>query len=175
MEFEKVLKRRVSCRSYLNGEVTKEQLQKIVDAAQIAPTALADYTKTHITVVSNKQLLDDIRSSCMFPKKDGTLGDPTYGVSALIILSATGPSEDSIEYCNIGCAIENMLLQATDMGLGSIFLWGYIKKLKEQPELIERLNIPKGYTILSSIGIGISANEFSEREIKQNIKVNWVE
>ena len=174
MEFEEVIRLRRSTRAFASQEVSRDELERIVDAAQLAPIAGADYSMSHITVVTDAALLDEIRTRCAFRRKDGTMLDPLYGATALIVLSATGPSDDNIEFCNVACAIENMSLAATDLGLGSVYLWGYIKKLATMPDLVAKLGLPEGYTVLSSLGVGHALEPAAPREPKEKIAVDWI-
>lgn len=174
MQFDDVIRLRKSTRGFADDVVSREDIEKILDAAQLAPIAGADYSMTHLTVLQDPSVLSEIREVCMMHRKDGTAVDPTYNANAIIFTSVTGPSEDMIEFCNVGCAIENMLLAATDLGLGSVYLWGYLKKLRNHPEVIEKLQIPEGYTIISSLGIGVVPNGLSSREPEAKIGVNWI-
>ena len=130
---------------------------------------------SHMTVVTNPALLSEIREACMLHRKDGTAVDPTYGAPALILMSATGPSDDQIEYCNVACAIQSMSLCATDMGLGSVYLWGFLKKLRKHPDVVSKLGIPEGYSVLSAFAVGHATEPVVPHEPKGRIEVNWVE
>ena len=174
MEFTKVIRLRRSTRGFTNEQITDEQLREILDAAQLAPIAGADYTMSHLTVVQDAALLDEIRTDCLLRRKDGTTLDPLYGAPTIILLSVTGPSDDNIEYCNVACAIENMTLAATNLGLGSVYLWGFLRKLRRHPETIEKLQLPEGYTLLSGIAVGHAATPLEERLPKENIGVNYL-
>ncbi len=180
MEFEEVLRKRHSCRAFKPDKVSKEDLQTIVDAAQLAPIAGADYSMTHLTVITDEKLLEEIDEKCSIPLKNGKVIKPLYGAPAMIVTSVTGPSKDNIEYSNVGCAIENMILEATNLGLGSVYLWGWTHKLRKQPELIEKFNLPEGYTIISAIAIGYKADDAIEdvavdAPVEQKIAVDWME
>ena len=107
----------------------------------------------------------------MMHRKDGTAVDPLYGAPTLILLSVTGPSDDCIEYCNVACAIENMTLAATDRGLGSVYLWGFLKKLRKHPQVIEKLQLPQGYSLLSALGVGYALEPLPSREPEEKIAV----
>ena len=175
MEFDDVIRLRRSTRAYTDEQITEEELRQILDAAQLAPIAGADYSMTHLTVVQDPQVMQAIREACMLHRRsDGAPIDPTRGVPTLIMVSATGPSDDLIEYCNVACAIENMTLAATNLGLGSCYLWGYLKKLRQHPEVIEKLQIPEGYMILSSLGVGYAADPLVAREPEPKLGVNRV-
>ena len=53
MEFTKVIRLRRSTRGFTSEQITNEQLREILDAAQLAPIAGADYTMSHLTVVQD--------------------------------------------------------------------------------------------------------------------------
>ena len=171
MEFHDVVRLRRSTRAFTSEQVTEEQLQQVLDAAQLAPIAGGAYSMSHLTVVQDEALLDQIRTNCSFQKKHL---DPLYGAPTLIVVSATGPSDDCIEYSNVACAIENMTLAATDLGLGSVYLWGFLRKLRNQPELLDALQLPDGYTPLSAMALGHPAEPSEPREPKPNIGVNRI-
>jgi len=172
MEFREALKYRCSTRGFTKERVSDDDVRKIIDAAQLAPLALGDNRTSHLTVVRDPELMEEIRKACMLKKKDGTPHDPFYGASTLIIFSATDVSEDHIEYCNAGCVIENMCLAAADLGLGSCYIWGCLKKLRRNEETVGRLKLPEGYEILSAFVCGYPAEEITPREVTENIKTD---
>ena len=55
MEFEKVLKNRVSTRRYLDKMPSEEDIRSILDAALLGPV---ERHKIHITVVTNKKSME---------------------------------------------------------------------------------------------------------------------
>jgi len=172
MEFEEVVRLRRSCRKYTDKQVSDEDLQKILDAAQLAPIAGGDYSMTHITVVQDGSFLKEIDEACEIVTPSGKRILPLYGAPTIIVLSVTGPSKDSIEYSNVGCAIENMTLEATNLGLGSVYLWGWLHKLRKQPELIAKFNLPEGYSIISAMAVGYAADPATPREPEEKIAVD---
>ena len=174
MEFMDIIHARCSTRAFTDEQITSDELDAIVEAGRTAPIAGADYTMSHMTVVQNPQLVAEIRDACQLRRKDGTAVDPTYGAPTLVFMSATGPSDDMIEYCNVACAIENMALAATSLGLGSVYLWGFLRKLRQHPELVAKLGIPEGYTILSAFAVGHAKEPIAPHEPKGRIEVNYV-
>ena len=70
-----------------------------------------------------------------------------YGVPTLIIICSRPAKVKNIEYFNVACVVENMLLGAANLGLGSIYLTSFLNKLLERTDLIKRLEyIPCTYT-----------------------------
>ena len=174
MEFMDVIRARCSTRAYTEEQITADELAAIVEAGRTAPIAGADYNMSHMTVVQDPALLAEIREACQLTRKDGGKVDPTYGAPTLIFLSATGPSDDMIEYCNVACAIENMVLAATSLGLGSVYLWGFLRKLRSHSDLVEKLGLPEGYTVLSAFAVGHATKPIEPHEPKGRIAVNFL-
>ena len=104
-------------------------------------------------------------------RKTGQKIDALYGAQAMIFVSATDISEDHIEYCNTGCIIENILLEATALGLGSTYIWGCLKKLRKNEEVMKKLCLPQGYEILSAAVVGYPAKPLAPREISRKLSV----
>lgn len=174
MEFREVMKKRCSTRSFTDAKVSIADTQAIIAAAQMAPLALGDNKTSHLTVVRDPELMEEIRSACMLKRKDGTLMDPLYGATTIIFFSATDISDDHIEYSNAGCVIENMCLAAADLGLGSCYIWGCLKKLRGRPDVIAKLNLPEGYEILSAFVCGFPAEQIEKRSFDDNIAVDYL-
>ena len=163
MKGEEIFKYRKTVRQYLPDVVSDEDVEKILDAALAAPLAAGDDKTTHITVVKPGEIMEKIRAACQLTRKNGEKMDPLYGASTMFFVSSTDLSEDCIEFCNAGCVIENILLQATAVDLGSTYIWGCLKKLKKNPEAVALLNIPEGYEIMSAAVVGYPAEPLSER------------
>lgn len=172
MEFEKVCWTRATTRKYTNASVKEEQLEKILAAAQNAPVAMGCHEETHITVVQNPELVKKIKSMCMLRRKNGEMVDPFYGANTLIFLSVDEVSDDFIEFCNVACIIENMILAATDCGLGSTYIWGCLKKLRMHEDFNSILGLPDGQAVLSAMAVGVSEKPLEERERRTVISVN---
>ncbi len=173
MEFDKVLQLRRSVRDFTSEQITEEELRKILAAAQTSPLAMGDDRTTRLTVVQNQGILSEIRQACRLKSsKTGNMIDAFHGAPTLIFLSATDLSEDHIEYCNVACVIENIILQATALNLGSLYIWGCLKKLRAQRETLAKLKLPEGYEILSAVAIGHPAQPLEYREPKERIVVD---
>jgi nitroreductase len=175
MELEKVLHMRRSVRSFTQEQITEEELRKILAAAQTAPLAMGDEQTTHITVVQDTDVLNEIRGACALKsRKTGEPLDAFYGAPTVVFLSATDISDDHIEYCNVACVIENILLQATALHLGSVYIWGCLRKLRANKNAMARLNLPQGYQILSAVAIGHPEKPLAYREAKEKIAVGRI-
>ena len=162
---EAVLKRE-SIRAYLDKPVLDEDLEKIVEAGQWAPNA----GEFRISVIRNEGLLKRIndatrdamvQSKIEFIRQRISLPgyEPLYGAPMLILLS--GPTESPYTMANTSLAAENMLLQATELGLGSCYLVSPTLALNatDDRSLAEAAGIPEGYKLQCAVIVGYAASE----------------
>ena len=76
---------------------------------------------------------------------------------------------------NVGSIIENMELQATDLGLASCGINTTVVAMRGRPDVRKALGIPEGYTALASVIIGYTDAEIPERKVKPEfIPVSYV-
>lgn len=171
MKIMKEILDRRSVRKYLNKEITKEEILLVLEAARLAPSGsntqpwrfvvvTSQDTKEKIVQVDHNQkwMLDapvfivcvaDI--SCRIPDSDGLLMDETqscYELKQIIRDTAI--------------AIENILLQATHMGLASCWTGWY-----EQNEMKTVLNIPSDKYVVGIVTLGYAAEEQALRKRKK--------
>lgn len=175
MELLKAIASRHSQRSYKADQISDQALETILSAGSAAPVSMRAYADMHITVVQNKEMLARISEATA--KVFGQQGmKPFYGAPTLIIVSAL-PNEKSIGvgYANAGCIIENMLLAATDMGLGSVYLMAFTFGLNSDKTLLSDLGIPQGFVPVSGLVVGYpSGSSTPDKELKQIISCNLV-
>ena len=76
----------------------------------------------------------------------------------LIIISARDDG-NGLDKENSACVAMNMLLAATALGLGSIYLNLVIGLIKEHKEILDKLNLPEGFVPVVGVGIGYADGE----------------
>ena len=90
------------------------------------------------------------------------VGDPnmqvTYGAPTVIYVSCKNEDEEIVKGCNAGVVMENMLLEAADLGLGAVYLFGVSQVLFANEEITKLLQIPEGFRTVSAIAVGTSAD-----------------
>ncbi len=160
-----VLKRR-SIRSYQDKPVTDADLEAIISAGRWAPNA-GEYK---MSVIRNKDLIARINERTLDAMRNSgnefLMGRaalpgylPLYGAPVIILLS--GPKEMAITQLNCGVSVQNMLLQATELGLGSVFLRSpsYALNAPANAALSAEAGIPEGYQMECGIAIGYTDDE----------------
>lgn len=140
MDFMTIAKQRCSVRSYTDRQVEQEKLEKILEAAHVAPTA-ANLQPVRLIAVQSEEGL----------AKVGKATD-IYGAPLAIIVCADHDKAwvrpfDRKQTGDIDASIltDHMMLQATELGLGTVWVC-YFKPdvLSEQFELpanLEPVNI----------------------------------
>lgn len=140
MDFISIAKQRYSVRKYTRKKVEPEKLEKILEAAHVAPTA-ANRQPIRLIAVQSEEAL----------AKVGNAAD-IYGAPLAVIICAdhnrawTRPY-DKKQTVDIDASIltDHMMLQATELGLGSVWICYFkpdvLKKDFSLPDNLEPVNI----------------------------------
>jgi nitroreductase len=196
MDFFDLLKHRRSTRKFSGEEVTQENISRILLAANSAPVGSNLYRDIHLTVVKNREILDRLSGATAkrFENRanlEKIIGDmkpeslpptykrdPFYGAPVVLFVSHRNQTvQPGIEFSNVACIVLSMHLAATEMGLGSVFIWGALESMREIPEMDQTglLNLPDGFAPLLGIAIGHPEKEPAPRELNpEKITVNYL-
>ena len=187
MELEKVLTHRVSTRKYNDRMPDDSAIQKILDAALLAP--IVHFHKLHLSVVTNKEAMNLAEDAAdeIFARPDAAIKMPRpylYNAPVWIILSGVKYDENANPqaklmnnnlFWNVGSIIENMELQATELGLASCGINTTVVAMANRPDVRKAVGIPEGYDALASVIIGYSDSPLPERKVKPEfIPVSYV-
>jgi len=166
MNISEVIVKRESIRAYLDKPVPTDNLEKIVEAGRWAPNA----GPFQISVIRNAGLRKRINDRTLhemgqsgneFLQQRASLPgyQPLYGAPVLILLS--GPDDALYSTHNTALAAENMLLEATELGLGSCFLVSPTLALngRNNRDLAQEVGIPDGYSVQCALIVGYAAAE----------------
>ena len=143
---------RKSVREFDKSPVEKEKLEQIVRAALYAPTGMHLYDSLHLTVLATHEAVDKFTDLARKQSGDAQ-ADPAHGAGALIVVSGRRP-DMPVEYANAACMIENMLLAATDLKLGSLYVHGAVNALRnsaQEEDFRKLLRLPAGFTPIGSV------------------------
>jgi nitroreductase len=157
METFEAISKRFSYRGpYKNSTVPREDLKKILEAGLAAPSGCNKQT-TSLIAVDDPELINSIFN---IVKKNGFTGkNPPAGIC---VLTQRIPAYEDY-YFNVqdySVAIENILLAITALGYASCWIEGQITESSETQELVAKiLNIPKEYTVVGFLPLGVPENE----------------
>lgn len=146
MEFSELAKKRYSVRSYNGKKVEKEKLEKILEAAHVAPTA-ANLQPVRLLVIQQAEGLEKLSKAANI-----------YHAPLAIVVCADHDKAwvrpfDKKQTCDIDASIltDHMMLQASDLGLGSVWIC-YFK-----PDILrEEFCIPKNLEPVNILAVGYS-------------------
>jgi nitroreductase len=164
------MKRR-GVKSYTNQQISDHDLEMILAAGIAAPSG-RNLQGRHFTVVQNKELLKEINDGVHIIMGAAPDYVPLYGAPTLIVTS--GPAD--IPHADMDCAaaVENMLIAATSLGLGSRFIVSPTRYIENNPEIKKRLEIPKGYRSVACMIVGYDADPSLPPVERNKNVVNYV-
>ena len=154
MDFLEIAKKRYSVRNYSDRKVEAEKLDKILQAAHVAPTA-ANLQPVHLIAVQGKDGLEKIGK-----------GANIYGAPLAVIVCANHDKAwvrpfDNKQTTDIDASIltDHMMIEATELGLGSVWVC-YFK-----PDIIRKeFNLPDNLEPVNILAIGYSNEEAADPE-----------
>lgn len=134
MNFNDVIYSRRSARLFTNYEVSKEELKAIITSGSVAPSAknrqpwkfyiLDDSQKNHIMnmLFDWDKLNRNERTSVKGSAEQIRTANKMIMIYTNIYKSKNKANYKKADYLSLGCAIENMSLQAVNLGLGSCII-----------------------------------------------------
>ena len=144
IDFLNLAKMRYSVRKYKNKPVEKEKLLKILEAGRVAPTA-ANRQPQRIIIIQTPENLEKLS------KATKTFGAP-------LMLVVCGDQEEGWIRPNdnksgldidISIITTHMMLQAAELGLGSVWIGNFKKEL-----IVQFCNLPSNIIPLCILAIG---------------------
>lgn len=162
MELKKAMNSRRSIRTYTGEQITREQLNSILNAAYEAPVGMGRYDGICLTVITNPELLKEIDENAARAFGNPDM-HPLYGAPMLIVVSSA--SDGNVASANVGIIIQNMSLAAVDEGVGHCDIYGATAAMAGNKDLVKKLDLPSGFTPLGAIALGKSNEAYTSREI----------
>lgn len=158
MELKDVLLRRRSVRKFTDEPVSDEHIQELLHAAMSGPSA-CNKQPWAFYVVTNPDRVEALQGTTMFTHIKGKIALVVCGdLSRALPLHA---SAFWIQDCS--AATENILLRATDLGLGAVWC-GIHPQKKAEEKLAKLLDLPEKHIPLNIIFIGHPAQEPEPRD-----------
>ena len=112
MEAYDAIQNRSSCRKYRAEQITGEQLDALLKAANAAPVGMGDYK--------------------------------SFGM---------------IPYCGASCIAENIMIQASALNLGSVYIMSVPTVMHQKPELLAMLPMTEGFMPVVLVAVGYAETE----------------
>jgi len=140
MDVFDAIQQRRSVRSYTNETVQKEKLDKILEAARIAPTA-RNAQPWHFVAVTDKE-------------KRKVLSKGTYAkflMQSPVVIVAIGDKKASADWyaVDVSLAVENMVLTAQAEGLGTCCVGSF-----DEAEVRQTVKAPDNFEVVMMLAVG---------------------
>lgn len=137
--FEAIQKRR-SIRAYESTPVPREKLEKILEAARLAPSA-SNIQPWHFIVVTD-------------PEKRKILSKGRYAKflkKSPVVIVGCGDQKASPKWymVDVAIAMQNMVLTATSEGLGTCWVGSF-----DEDEVKQLLKIPENFRVVALLAVG---------------------
>ena len=176
MDLTQLLSERRSVRKYLPTPVAREQIEQLIQAAVLAPSAMNSQPWA-FGVVQDAAALRDLSTRAkadllaklpQYPALahyremlENPRYDLFYGAPALVVIFAKPAGPHGEGDCCL--AAENLLLAAREMGLGTCWI-GFATMYLNQPEVKAELGVPAEYTAVSPLIVGYPDGTMPPRE-----------
>ena len=197
MNTEEVIRTRRSTRRFADRPVEQEKIEKILDAAQRAPSGM-NYRGCHLFVIRNRKVLDELAvtvretfaameyDETTYPSMRNSItasrkGDYVFHYRPAVLIVAADQKSHPNAMADCACAIENMMLTANELDLGSCWI-NQLHWLEEEPAVREYFR-PYGLTdeetICGAVALGYAdrADGLPNREElrKEPLAVTWID
>ena len=189
-----MIEERRSIRKYKSQNINNEQIEKIVNAARLAPSAKNRQPWKYIVYrdISKDKLLDVMeeglkkeqaehlllsKSAFGLPDAFNTLRIMREAPAIIIVMNTNGKSpykvistdERVTEICDslsIGASIENMILKATEIGLGTLWI---ANTCFAYDALMEYIGLPG--QLIGAVAVGYADEQPKERPRKTLLEI----
>jgi nitroreductase len=186
MDLIEAINSRRSVRKYTDAPVSKEAVEKLIDAAVHAPTAMNTQPWTFGVIQGSEKMLE-LSSKAkkyllgilhMFPMMEGyreTLENPEfdifYGAPTLVVIYAR-PQKSPAPQIDCAMAAENLMLAARGMGLATCWI-GFAGFYLNNPDAKRELGVPADYDAVAPIIVGYPDGDAPPPEKKATEIVFW--
>lgn len=162
MNVMEAIKKRCSVRGYQNRPVEKEKLDKILEAARLAPSA-SNRQEWRFVVVQDRAARQRLMKAA---KNQSFVGE------APIVIACCAKTDNHIMTCGQMCypidlaiAIEHMALEATEEGLGTCWVGAFY-----EDQAKDILGVPQDIRVVELLTLGYPADTSSPHKDRLSIK-----
>ncbi|MCK4353349.1 nitroreductase family protein [candidate division WOR-3 bacterium] len=150
MDVNQAIKERRSVRAYEDKEIPEDVLNKLLEAARLAPSA-ANRQQWKFIVVKDKTRRKELARAS---REQAFVGGAPVVIAAVSLDPGYIMGCDVPEYAvDLSIAIDHITLQAVELGLGSCWIGAF-----SQEEVKKILNIPPQYKVVALLPIGYPAD-----------------
>lgn len=168
MEFDTVLALRKSVRSYTDAPVSEKEIEALIHAAKESSVGHHNDKGYALVVVRDPEVLKRIST-----EGGEKVGKPhmIYEAPLLILICRTKDVMENLEGFDAGIIAEHIHLKASDLGLSSIILFGFIRLLGKDADYLKMLHLPEGVSPILAVAVGHSPLDGKKRKEDRHFEV----
>lgn len=171
MELLEIIKARHSIRKYTEEQISRENLEKILEAGNYAPNA-GGGQRSMMVAIRNKELVEKIgrmnivnfdrsnlAGSYVSKEQPSTIDNPGiksgfYGAPTVVAIF--GQDRFMFREADAFCMAENMILQATELGIASCIISRGAETFasKEGQAFLTEWKVPENYSAICFVILG---------------------
>jgi len=134
------IKDRRSIRTYKSEHIPQEKLEKLLEAARLAPSA-ANRQNWKFIVVENEQVKKQLATAC---------NNQAFVGTASHIIAGIGDLSQKWHQVDLAIALEHIVLEAVELGLGTCWIGAF-----NEDEVKRLLRIPQDKKVVALLTVGI--------------------
>ncbi|WEV50373.1 nitroreductase family protein [Lactobacillus sp. ESL0731] len=143
--------KRVAIRKYTDEKVSQDEIEQLLQAFQAAPCGMHETDVMQVTVVEDEQLLAKIEQ---------LTDNACYGAPLLFVINVKKDSHFGERDASV--AAENIMVEAANLDLGSVYLMMAASTLNTAPDLQAELGITSEFSTAVIVAVGHAAETPSE-------------
>ncbi len=154
--FLEIIKTRRSCRKYKSGQITDDELNAVLEAGTYAPTSRGLQSPFIVAVQDEEQMKE---LSAMNAEIMGVSFNPYYDAPTYVLVFAPESNNNAVQ--DGTCVLENMMLAAHAIGLGSCWIHREQEMFATErgKELIRKWGLPDGLRGIGALALGYPDGE----------------
>ena len=187
-----LIKARHSIRKYMDTQISRGDMELILEAGNFAPNA-GGGQRSMMVGIRNKELTTKIgimnlqkfdrsrlAGSYVSREQPSTIDDPTirngfYGAPSVVVIF--GQDNFMFRVADAFCCAENMVLQATELGISSCIISRGEDTFvsPEGQKLLEQWGIPENYSAICFVILGYIDGEQPHRKPRKDNRTKIIE
>ena len=145
------IKDRRSIRVYKGERIPKDKLEKLLEAARLAPSA-ANRQNWKFIVVENEQIKNQLVTAC---------NNQAFVGTASHVIAGIGDSSQKWHQVDLAIALEHVVLEAVELELGTCWIGAF-----NEDEVKKIFKIPQDKKVVALLTVGVPAESPAARPRK---------
>ena len=143
-----IIKNRRTVRNFTAESVLDDEIKSLVEAFQTSPCGMHQADVMNLVVVKDEGLRNEIEK---------VTGNACYNAPVLFLINTK--KDNMFGERDASAAAENIMLEATDLGLGSVYVMGGAVKLNDFADIQKELGIAQDFETTAIVPVGKIAEE----------------